>query len=94
MGAGSTDWWYDPSTGDIVSDTNSVHDNLPKFIKDSGSIILELNLPLEENGSFTFIVDGVRTQTKSLPARTVAEPTIFLLKKGQKVTFQRLKRMN
>lgn len=94
MGAGSSDRWYDPSTGDIVCDTHSIHDNLPKFTKDSGIIGLELDLSLEENGSFTFIVNGVRTPTKSLRPKTIAQPAIFLFKKGQKVVLKNLKRMD
>ena len=94
MAAESTDWSYGPSTGNIVCDTNSVHDHLPKFTKDIDIIGLELDLPAEQNGSFTFIVDGARTPTKPLRLGNVADPGVFLLKIGQILTFQNLTRLN
>jgi len=94
MAAESTDWSYGPSTGNIVCDTNSVHDHLPKFTKDIDIIGLEFDLPAEQNGSFTFIVDGARTPTKPLRLGNVADPGVFLLKIGQILTFQNLTRLN
>jgi hypothetical protein len=93
LGSSSSAWSYDPSTGDIVSHTDSVHSNLPKFTGDSGVIGLELDLPPNEKGKFTFIVDGVRTPTKELPAGAVAVPAVCLLAIGQKVTIRNLVRL-
>jgi len=90
MAAESTDWSYGPSTGNIVCDTNSVHDHLPKFTKDIDIIGLEFDLPAEQNGSFTFIVDGARTPTKPLRLGNVADPGVFLLKKRTDTKFSEL----
>ncbi|CAF3447835.1 unnamed protein product [Rotaria sp. Silwood1] len=85
LGSSRSAWSYDPSTGDIVTNTESVHGNLPKFSGNSGVIGLELDLPKNEIGKFTFIVDGVRTPTKQLPkSGAVAIPAVCLLSRGQK----------
>lgn len=94
LGSSSSAWSYDPSTGDIVTRTASIHGNLPKFTNDSGLIGLELDLPSDAEGSFTFIIDGVRTPTKTLPVGAVAIPAVCLLKIGQKVTIRNLVRLN
>ncbi|CAF1146579.1 unnamed protein product [Adineta steineri] len=96
LGASQTAWSYDPSTGDIVSGTDSIHGNLPKFNGDSGVIGLELNLPSrKEIGKFTFIIDGVRTPTKELPnSGAVVIPAVCLLSQGQKVTIRNLTRLD
>ena len=95
LGSSSTAWSYDPSTGDIVTNTDSIHGNLPKFTGNSGVIGLELDLPKNEIGTFTFIVDGVRTPTKQLPKTgAVAVPAVCLLSSGQKVTIRNLKRLD
>jgi hypothetical protein len=95
LGSSSSAWSYDPSTGDIVSNTESIHGGLPKFTGDSGVIGLELDLPPNEKGTFTFIVDGVRTPTKQLPnSGAVAIPAVCLLSIGQKVTIKNLVRLD
>ncbi|CAF1028420.1 unnamed protein product [Adineta ricciae] len=95
LGASSTAWSYDPSTGDIVSRTDSIRGNLPKFNGNNGIIELELDLPQKDKGSFTFIIDGVRTPTIQLPnSGAVAIPAVCLLSHGQKVTIKDLKRTN
>lgn len=95
LGSSSSAWSYDPSTGDIVTSTGSIHGNLPKFTGNSGVIGLELDLPVNEIGTFTFIVDGVRTPTKNLPkSGAVAIPAVCLLEQGQKVTIRNLERLN
>ncbi|CAF2522313.1 unnamed protein product [Rotaria sp. Silwood2] len=95
LGSSSSAWSYDPSTGDIVTNTKSIHANLPKFTENSGVIGLELDLPRNEIGKFTFIVNGVRTPTKQLPnAGAVAIPAVCLLSRGQKVTIRNLVQLN
>ena len=94
LGSSSSAWSYDPSTGDIVTSTESIHGNLPKFNGNSGVIGLELDLPKNEVGKFTFIIDGVRTPTKQLPnSGAVAIPAACLLSHGQKVTIRNLTRL-
>lgn len=95
LGSSSSAWSYDPSTGDIVTNTDSIQGNLPKFTGNSGVIELELDLPPNETGNFTFIVDGVRTPTKKLPkSGAVVIPAVCLLKQGQKVTIRDLVRLD
>ena len=89
LGSSRSAWSYDPSTGDIVTNTESIHGNLPKFTGDSGVIGLELNLPQDEIGTFTFIIDGVRLPVKQLPnSGAVVIPAVCLLSGGQKVTIK------
>jgi len=95
LGSSSSAWSYDPSTGDIVTNTESIQGNLPKFTGNSGVIGLELDLPQNEIGKFTFIVDGVRTPTKQLPnSGAVAIPAVCLLSRGQKVTIRNFVRLD
>ena len=95
LGSSSSAWSYDPSTGDIVTNTKSILGNLPKFNGSSGIISLELDLPKDKIGEFTFIVDGIRTPTQQLPnPGAVVIPAICLLSHGQKVTIGNLVRLN
>lgn len=93
LGASNTAWSYDPSTGDIVSGTKSIHEKLPKLKETGGVIGVELDLPRDKFGSFTFIIDGVRGPTKELPhSGAVAIPAVCLLAAKQIVTIQNLTR--
>ncbi|UJR20410.1 hypothetical protein I4U23_023541 [Adineta vaga] len=95
LGASTTAWSYDPSTGDVVNGTNSIQGNLPKFHENSGVIALELDLPKKEKGNFTFIIDGIRTTTIQLPhTGAVAIPAVCLLSQGQKITIKNLKQID
>jgi hypothetical protein len=94
LGLSRSAWSYDLSTGDIVTSTESIHSNSPKFTGDSAVIGLELNLPLNEIGTYRFIIDGIRTPIKRLPnSGAVAIPAVSLLSRGQKVTIRNLKRL-
>lgn len=92
LGASSTGWSYDPSTGDIVRATKSIHGGLPKIKNNKGTITMEFNLPKDQPGSATFIIDGVKTPTEELPADAVVIPAACLLTKGQKVTLANFKK--
>ena len=95
LGSSNSAWSYDPSTGDIVSNTDSIHSRLPTFTGDSGVIGLELDLPSNGKGKFTFIVNGVRTPTKEIPhSGAVAVPAVCLLSVGQRVTIKNLVRLD
>jgi len=86
LGASSTAWSYDPSTGDIVTSSDSIHGGLPKFTNNQGTVSVEAILPRDGPGSFTFIVNGIRTPTIShLPVGSVIVPAACLLKHNQKV---------
>lgn len=95
LGSSASAWSYDPSTGDIVSNTESIRGGLPKIEGDSGIIGLEMNVPKDRPGEFTFIVNGVRTPTQNLSNRgAVAIPAVCLLSQGQKVTIGNLRRLD
>jgi len=95
LGASPSAWSYDPSSGDIVTNTESIVGGLPKFKDNKGVVTLELFLPADKPGSAKFIVDGVETPLIKLPNRgSVVVPAVFLLKERQKVSLQNFKREN
>ena len=52
LGASDTAWSYDPSTGDVVTRTESIQGNLPTFAEGhAGTVSVELNLPRDAVGS-------------------------------------------
>lgn len=65
LGAGANAWSYDPSTGDIVTETESMKGNLPTIDKENGGII-KVILDLKTNNTFQFVVDGKETEPVSI----------------------------
>eukprot|EP01084_Bolivina_argentea_P314229 544257_1 len=57
LGTGSNQWSYDPSSGDIITETESIMNKLPKFENNKGGII-DVKLDLKYSNSFQFIVNG------------------------------------
>lgn len=93
LGASSTAWAYDPSTGDVVTNTASIQGNLPTFADGhQGVVSVELNLPRDSEGSGVFIVNGVRSQPITLPSGAVVMPAACLLKESQKITIKNYQR--
>jgi hypothetical protein len=93
LGASNSAWSYDPSTGDIVLDTRSIHGGLPKFADGRrGVVSMELNLPRIAEGNARFIVDGTETPVIDLPDGAVILPAACFLKEGQKVTLANFQR--
>ena len=87
LGASNTAWSYDPSSGDIVTNTQSIKGGLPKFEDGHrGVITLVLDLPREAKGEARFIVNGVDTPLIELLESSVIVPAACLLKETQKVT--------
>lgn len=95
LGSSHTGWSYDPSTGDIVSGTESITQpagSLPKFTGAGGTIAIEFHLPVGAAGHARFVIDGVKLDEKhniELPASAVVVPACCLLKKGQKIVITR-----
>jgi len=89
LGSSTTGWSYDPSSGDIVTATESMAGSLPKFSGQTGTIALNFNLPLDSAGVAEFVIDGVPLSNTliTLPASAVVIPAVCLLKEGQKVSF-------
>ena len=87
LGAGRAAWAYDPSTGDVVNETKSIEDGLPKFEDGrSGVVTLELELPRAGAGSGRFRVQGQSSRSIALPFGAVVVPAACLLKESQRVT--------
>jgi len=75
LGAGSFAWAYDPSTGDVVTGTESIQGGLPTFPDGrTGVVTLELELPRGEAGLARFRIQGQDSRHISLPAGPVVVP--------------------
>jgi len=95
LGASSTAWAYDPSTGDIVTATGSVQGGLPKFSDGrSGVVQLHINVPRNEAGTARFIVDGTQSKAIPLPVGAVVLPAACFLRTGQRVTLTNFDRVS
>lgn len=93
LGASPTAWAYDPSTGDIVCNTRSIRGDLPKFSDGrTGVVSVQLHLPRHDEGSGSFVVDGLETHRIRLPAGAVVLPAACLLEESQRVTLNRYER--
>lgn len=87
-------WAYDPSTGDVVSATQSIQWWLPKFEDwDSWTITIELNIPRDWEWTGRFIVNGIKSWLIRLPIWSVIVPAACLLKKEQKITIENFKKI-
>jgi hypothetical protein len=90
LGAGSTAWAYDPSTGDIVTSTRSICGGLPKFEDGRRGIVsVELELPRTSRGEGAFTANGVVAPAVKLPVGAVVVPAACLLAETQSVTLAR-----
>ena len=87
LGASSTAWAYDPSTGDVVCRENPIEGGLPKFRDGrTGVVSVELDLPRHAEGSARFLVESVASTPISLPRGAVLMPAACLLRESQRVT--------
>ena len=94
LGAGSTAWAYDPSTGDVVTQTKSIAGGLPTFGDGrTGVVAVRLELPRTDPGRGIFIVNGVEAPPVELPAAAVVVPAACLLREGQRVRLSKLARL-
>ena len=93
LGASTTAWAYDPSTGDVVYNTESIQGHLPKFAGGrTGIVSVFLELPRTGEGSGRFQVNGVDTHSIPLPEGAVVLPAACLLKETQRVTLAQFQR--
>jgi hypothetical protein len=93
LGAGPTAWAYDPSTGDVVTRTESIASGLPIFPDGRrGVVSVRLEVPRAEPGRGTFVVDHVEAPPIELPAGAVVVPAACLLRESQRVRLGRLQR--
>jgi hypothetical protein len=87
LGASTTAWAYDPSTGDVVNDTKSIQTGLPKITDGrSGVVTVTLDLPRHATGIGTFSMHGRESIPISLPEGSVVLPASCLLKESQKIS--------
>jgi hypothetical protein len=87
LGSSHTAWSYDPSTGDVVSNTKSIQGRLPKFADGHNGIVsVRLDIPRHTEGIARFSIDGTDTQPIPLPLSSVILPAACFLKESQKVT--------
>lgn len=90
LGASTSAWAYDPSTGDVVRATKSIEGGLPKIDKKRGGIVsLELRLPRNDRGEARFVTKGVPSRPIALPVGSVVLPAACLLSESQRVTISR-----
>ncbi len=87
LGASPTAWAYDPSTGDVVNDTESIQGKLPTFADGhAGIVTVHLDLPRRAGGSAIFWVNGLDARQISLPDGAVILPAACFLKEGQRIS--------
>ena len=91
LGAGTGAWAYDAYEGAIVTKTEAIHSDLPKF-QETGIVTVRLNLT--DVNTCTFVVNGEETPAIELPAGATIIPAACLLKKGQVVTIRDLRRID
>jgi hypothetical protein len=93
LGASPTAWAYDPSTGDVVCNTDSIQGDLPKFANGrAGVVSVHLRLPRHDEGFGTFVVDDMETRRIRLPVGAVVLPAACLFKETQQVSLNRYER--
>lgn len=86
LGASPTAWSYDPSTGDVVYNTDSIQSGLPQFVDGrAGVVSIHLDLPRHAEGSAKFRVCDADTRCISLPKGAVVLPAACFQKETQRV---------
>lgn len=95
LGSSNTAWAYDPSTGDVVTATESIEGGLPKFENGrSGVVQLHFSLPRQEAGVAKFLINGVESKPIPLPVGAVILPAACFLKTGQRITLRNFNRLS
>ena len=91
LGSSTTAWAYDPLTGNVVRNTESMEGGLPQFPDGrAGIVTVHLDLPRNAEGKARFSILGVDSQPIDLPESSVVLPAACLLAETQKVTLGRL----
>jgi hypothetical protein len=87
LGASTTAWAYDPSSGDVVTNTASIQGGLPKVSDGrSGTVTVRIELPREAAGTAWFSMDGRESRPMDLPEGAVVLPAACFLRESQKVS--------
>ena len=90
LGSSDSAYSYDPSTGDVVTNTKELYSGFPILKQNKGVVTLRLNLPAEASGEAWFVIEGIETNKIKLPVGSVITPAVCLSRKGQKVTITNL----
>jgi len=85
LGASSSAFSYDPSSGDVVNETESIAGGLPRLDSGSGVVQLNLTLPRFAPGRASFTINDVETPIIELPEGAVVTPAVCFLKLRQKI---------
>ena len=89
LGSSRTAWSYDPSTGDVVTNTESIQGDLPKFTNGHiGTVSIKLHVPRYSEGCVVFSVDGEESRPICLPEGAVVLPAACLLRESQMITIE------
>lgn len=92
LGSSASAWSYDPSTGDVVSNTNSIQGGLPRVADGrSGVVSVRLKLPRDAAGTGWFSMSGAESRSIALPEGSVVLPAACLLRESQKVSLSSLR---
>jgi hypothetical protein len=87
LGSSTSAWSYDPSTGDVVYNTESIEGGLPKSADGhAGVVTVRLDLPRDGEGTAWFLMNGMASKPIRLPPGSVILPAACFLKESQKVT--------
>jgi hypothetical protein len=90
LGSSPTAWSYDPSTGDVVTNAESISSGLGRIEKgEAGVVSVAVELPRKREGSLRFGVGGVWSPSVALPPGSVVQPAVSLLAPSQRVGFDR-----
>lgn len=90
LGASPSAFSYDPSTGDVVTNTASIENGLPKSSDGRTAVVgLHLELPRHKEGRARFTMNGVHAKDIALPEGAVVVPAACLLKETQRITLRR-----
>jgi hypothetical protein len=87
LGSSTSAWSYDPSTGDVVYNTQSIQGGLPKVSDGhSGVVSVRLELPRDAAGTAWFSMTGTDSRPIALPDGSVVLPAACFLRESQKVS--------
>jgi hypothetical protein len=92
LGSSTTAWAYDPSTGDVVSGTESIEGGLPRLAPGQvGAVFVRLDLPRQGRGTAWFSLNGVQSLPIALPKGAVVLPAACFFHEFQRVSLSELK---
>jgi hypothetical protein len=92
LGSSTSAWSYDPSTGDVVSNTKSIQGGLPTVADgQSGVVSVRLDLPRDDAGAGWFTISGAESRSIALPEGSVVLPAACFLRESQKVSLSSLR---